>query len=396
MKLLERQKIGRIINSRHRLSLVAFSVFIVLSISLTFWHSSSQISTSDYYEVIEASDLTKGAARIKTGIFVQKVYDFDPESKTFWADGYFWIKWKDDIAAYNTTKVGDGNEEDINKTSISNPMSKVEFLNAVEHQQSLKRVTWPETPYKTKDGWNYQSDTFSGKFLAARVDLSRFPFETLELPIEIETDGFWITEVVFDLDDIEGQGVSTNNELQGYSYKSFEASTRKHIYRTSFGLTADAIEGFKHPHKSIYPNFIATIKYHREPRSTAWQLFVPLIAVLVVTIVSPLIDSSNIEPKVALPASVILALVFLQQGYRNMIPKSISYLTYMDKLYGVAYVITVAVFAYAVLSTNIYLRSRNTPRLKAYMDRLKRFESKFNMTLVVLLMTLPALIWFAS
>lgn len=387
--------LGRLF-SAHRLSLVVFAAVVLLALLIAFGRHENSQTRSDYYQPITASELSSGAVELRTGIFVQKIYDFDPESKTFWADGYFWIKWKDPIQAYNTSKTGDGQDGDLNQNSVSNPMSKVEFLNSVEQQQSLKRVTWPETPYQTKDGWSYQSETFSGKFLASEVNLSRFPFETLSLPIEIETDGFWITEVVFRLDDLAGQGVSSNNALQGYTFEGTDIKVRKHIYNTSFGLTVDAIDGFGHPHKSVYPNFVANFVYSRSPRSTAWQLFIPLVAVLTVTIVSPLIDSRNIEPKVGLPASVILALVFLQQGYREMLPKSISYLTFMDKVYGVAYSAAVAVFVYAVISTNVYLRGRGQPGLSHRLAALKRFESRFNSALIFLVLVVPVLLWFAG
>lgn len=354
----------------HRAALAILIISLFLAIYISFGHRIESERARDYYEELALQDTSSGAAELKAGIFVQKLYDFDPEAKTFWANGYFWIKWKDNVKAYNTTKVGDGEIQDLNVSSALNPMSKVEFLNAVVLDDMSKTI-WPDQPYRTKDGWSYQSVTFSGKFLAGDVNYSRFPFESLTLPIEIETDGFWITEAIFSLDDVRGQGLGSGSSLQRYRYIRSNFRVRKHIYSTSFGLTADAIDGFDNPFKSIYPNFISYFVYQREPASTSWQLFVPLAAVVLVTVVTPLIDAQNSEPKVALPASVILALVFLQQGYRDMLPRAISYLTFMDKIYSISYIVTAIVFVFSVYATNAQLR---VPKNTGKIDKIKKLE----------------------
>ena len=83
-------------------------------------------------------------------------------------------------------------------------------------------------------------------------------------------------------------------------------------------------------------------------------MFIPLITVLLIVICSPLIDPVNFEPKVALPASVLLVLVFLQQGYKSLLPSSLTYLTFMDLLYGWSYLITLLVFLESLYTTNKY------------------------------------------
>lgn len=379
-------------NYLHRASLLLLLVSLLIAIQVSLGHKDNPQAPRDSYEELNIQDKTSEAAELKAGIFVQKLYDFDPESKTFWANGYFWIKWKDAVKAYNTSKAGDGIEKDLNRASAINPMGKIEFLNAVVLDDMTKTI-WPEEPYRTKDGWNYQSVTFSGKFIASDVNYSRFPFEELVLPIEIETDGFWITEAIFTLDDIKGQGLASSSTLQGYRYTTSQFKVRKHVYSTSFGLTADAIDVFGSPFKSIYPNFVSSFVYQREPASTSWQLFVPLAAVLFITVVSPLIDARNTEPKVALPASVILALVFLQQGYREMLPRAISYLTFMDKIYSIAYIITVIVFIFAVYATNAQLREPPGSRRN---QQIKRYEKKLCVLLVLVLIISPYAAWLSS
>lgn len=76
------------------------------------------------------------------------------------------------------------------------------------------------------------------------------------------------------------------------------------------------------------------MSFSRSFSSSIWNLFIPLLTVLIMAIFSLLIDPSNNEPKVALPASVLLVLVFLQEGFKSLLPYSISYLTFMDYLYS--------------------------------------------------------------
>ena len=80
------------------------------------------------------------------------------------------------------------------KATQDDPALTLEFINAVEHWDFVKNLS-PEEPYLDKDGWTYQALVFSGRFLASDLNLQRFPFESITLPIEIETDDFWLSEL---------------------------------------------------------------------------------------------------------------------------------------------------------------------------------------------------------
>ena len=338
----------------------------------------SDTEKRDYYEEITQQDVQLAPTSFDMGIWVQKVYDFDPQSKTFSADGYAWLKWKGEIEAWD-------------EVTSQQPAKTIEFLNAVSQWDLVLELS-PEMPYQDSGGWNYQAMVFSGRFLANDLDLHRFPFEDITLPIEIETDDFWITDVMLTNDMSGSSGVSEKNTLQGYAYKGFKTSTRKHIYRTSMGLNADAEQYFGHPNMAKYPNFIAEITYERINLSSFWQLFVPLLAVMGITIITPLIDPRSSDTKIAIPASVILALVFLQDGYRQMLPDSLAYLTYMDQLYGIAYGISIVVFIEAIWFTNIL--SVTEDNVHEVVLNIKRLERWIHIGLLLTSVTLPVMIWY--
>ncbi|MFM7652659.1 MAG: hypothetical protein ACKO5M_07055 [Vulcanococcus sp.] len=55
--------------------------------------------------------------------------------------------------------------------------------------------------------------------------------------------------------------------------------------------------------------------------------------------------------RIALPATAVLTLVFLQASYRSMLPQ-LPYLTFIDRIYSLAYAICLACFALYVWAAN--------------------------------------------
>jgi len=364
---------------------LAIAISIAMSILLVAWLTLSGNNPDnkkrDFYAPIEKVDINKSTTMLDSEIYIQKVDDLDLQSKSFAADGYIWIKWNGDLMAWDI------------KTK-TDPADTIEFLNAV-YKSDFKESLSPEEPYYNEKGLGYQAKSFSGKFLAYDIDLRRFPFETITLPIEIETDDFWISEAALMARGTKNSSVSEKNSLNGYGFERMSYSCRKHIYNTDFGLSDDAVKDFKINNASEFSNCVAELIYKRETGSTAWRLFVPLLAVLWITILSPLIDPRNLEPKVALPASVVLSLVFLQQGYRDMLPDSISYLTFMDKIYGLSYIATFLVFLEALVSTNLVLSLNEAAWLKIA-PKLKAQERILHRVLIAALCIGPVFLWFTT
>ena len=92
------------------------------------------------------------------------------------------------------------------------------------------------------------------------------------------------------------------------------------------------------------------------------KMMVPLLTVLTISIAGLLISPKNYEPRLGLPATAILALVFLQDRYSDIVPSSLEYSTPMDKLYIIAYAVIISIFMETVSTGNKWLhcRSRQT------------------------------------
>ncbi|WP_413744947.1 hypothetical protein [Synechococcus sp. MIT S9451] len=361
--------------------IIIIAILIGFIIFNTTQTNTLTVAKKDHYEAITRKDKENAYTQFTIGIFIQKISAFDPQTKTFAADGYAWVKWKKPVKAWDEETQAD-------------PARTLEFLNAVEHWDFTKELS-PEDPYTDSDGWTYQSVVFSGRFLANDIDLRRFPFESITLPIEIESDDFWLTELVFETDHSGSSGISQKNALQGYTLNQATFKSRKHIYPTAMGLNADAREEFGSENIGIYPNFITEVSYTRNFGSSSWQLLLPLGIVSSVAFLTPMIDARAAEAKIALPASVILTLVFLQDGYKQMLPPSLSYLTLLDKFYIAMYVSALAVFGITICYANKISRSTDEDKPETA-QTIRREEAQANFAVIALLCIFLMGIWASS
>ena len=261
---------------------LAFLAFNSLNIERKNFEDKLTNSRSIHLELTE-EDIKNALNVLNTGIYIDRVYDHDPETKTFKADGWLWAKWK-----------GERELSSWNPESSIDPLKTLSIYNAIEWDSYYE-----EDPvyYKTPDNLNYQSKGFSGRFIYGDVDYRKFPFEELVLPIELTAVDHWIDELVLlNKSELDNSKVDKKLELQGYNFEKFIVESKKRVFNSSFGLDADALASFGDEQKSIYPSIIASLHFSRSISSSAWNLFVPLITVLLVVVCSPLIDPRNHEP----------------------------------------------------------------------------------------------------
>ena len=305
---------------------------------------SRTIISNDVHLDLTDEDINNAPTVLNTGIYIDRIYDLNPENKTFKATGWLWVKWR-----------GEKEIQSFNEESSKSPITTLDIINAIEWD-----TYYQDEPvyYFTEDEYHYESRGFSGRFIYDDVDYRKFPFETLSLPIELTAVDHWINELVLtNKEELKNSSYDPKLELQGYKLLGLEIKDKKRVFNTSFGFNSEAKASFGDEFKSVYPAIIASINFKRSIPSSIWNLFIPLITVLLVVICSPLIDPRNNEPKIALPASVLLVLVFLQQSYKSLLPSSLTYLTFLDYLYGWSYLITLLVFLESLYTTNKVLNS---------------------------------------
>ncbi len=278
------------------------------------------------------------------GISILNLCDLDLSSKTFYAEGMSWLKYKE------LPNWLDHWDTDV----IECPVRALRFVNNV-NRHDLQLELEPSRPVVDSDGYNIQWLKFSGRFVANELDLRRFPFETIRLPIEIELEDMYASETSLRFEP-SGSLVATGGNLTGYKLRGSDVEQSIHSYRTNWGwqLAVDCNGG---EDLAEFDNVKAIVEYTRSTRSSLIGIFLPLAVMIAVVLSVPLIDIQQHENRVVIPASVLLVLVFLQDGYKKILPAGLSYPTLADLAYASCFVLTIGTFIFGLASANLYLSS---------------------------------------
>ena len=355
--------VARLFNFMRRRKYGLFFAFIYLLIWFYIYvheicFSTEPNASADYYESVSYDNFSEVEGSIDIGVNLTNIWGLDLSSKTFNAEGYVWLKW-DELPEW----LKDWDPE-ISET----PLETISFVNAVERYDFVRSIE-PSSPWLDIDGKNIQWLFFSGKFIARDLYFKKFPFETISLPVELETDDFWSTEANF-LYKESGSTIAQNRTIHGYNFVDSSVDARTHVYPTDWGQKG--AEEFFPPNTTKYSNFTVTITYSRNIFSSFLNIFLPLVIVMIIVVVTPLIEINNVDAKIALPASVLLVLVFLQDGYKKMIPLGLEYPTYADYLFSICLSVTASVFLWSVFTSNLLLKAptpEERDRVRLYRNR---------------------------
>lgn len=332
---------------------------------------SEQAAQAPIIQVLpKGSPLLKDGIPLQMGIHVENVYELSLRDKTFSADGRIWLEWQEQAQAL------------MQQMKIM-PIQLIDFVNQVEDWNG-KLVPDTLEPVFRNGNW-HQSFRFSQRFFLHRIDLGRFPFNDLLLRITVQ-----VTPAYSRLDGANLLLVPMSSQpgiigeyanLEGYQLKSADLVAQLRTYRTDYGLMqkvrtsqVEANLMFRH---SFWPAFVSDV--------------LPLAIVLLVVLISPYLEGSLGDVRIAIPSTALLTMVFLQQGYHSELPPS-PYLTYLDRLYVVSYLICLSLFVLFAWSSNLYER---TPpdRREALVRRLDLYDRNFQIVSLVLLLIVSVEAW---
>ena len=316
-------------------------------------------------------ELQRQGIRMQVGLHAESIYELSLAQKTFFVDGRFWLAWPNQL------------QEWMQREAL-NPLALVEFVNQVEDWDS-KVVPDTTQPVQASDGSWHQSFHFSSHFTVPKIDLRKYPFGQLQLPIVLEivpahsnAEGRpLLLEPERNQNGIIGEDVN----LDGYLLSSATLSPTVRTYRTDFGLKR--------------PARISQVQCLFNYRSAFWPGFIkyvlPMAIIILVVLISPYLESSLGDVRLAIPSTALLTLVFLQQGYSDGLPQT-PYLSYLDKLYAVAYLICVGLFILFAWSSNLY---EVTPadQKTGVQARLDRIDQRFQFTALGLILVVAVEAW---
>jgi hypothetical protein len=302
---------------------------------------------------------------IEVGMHIENIHQFSMKDKVYSVEGWYWLRWPQTIQRIIES-------ERIPLVNI------IEFTNVIETSSLLVEKDSSE-PVDLPENRNYQLFRFSGRFFVNDLDLQKSPFQTVELPVIVELRQDEMScyaggpvECVYLKPDSENQQslVGQYAEINGFTLIGSHIAPSIHQYDTTFG---------KGP-PSAFGQVDFSVTYQTDFLSAFTQQVLPLLIILAFVLVSPILPSSMGDVRLAIPATALLTLIFLQQTYRSEIP-SLSYVTFMDWLYAFAYLVSMSLFILFCWDTHRYTVVSEDDQ-PATVARITRIDTSFQLAAV--------------
>jgi hypothetical protein len=326
--------------------------------------------------VSEATPWKKDTMPIRIGIFAENIYDFNMATQSFAAEGLVWIHWG---SAFQEVLDAEG----LTIEQVVHP------VNRVNSWDWMMKPFYPK-PLKTAGGDHYQLIRFAGRFYVDQIDLHRYPFERLTVPIiwglNVMSDVF-SAEKVRIIADHPQSGVGSFIEVIGFATDKYEVNEYVQTYPTSFGYK-DAGKQSHTPFSQVR----LEVTYRKAPLASIQQYILPLLIVMFITLIAPSLAASLWDVRIAIPSTALLTLVFLQQSYRQTLPQ-LPYATYLDQIYVTCYAVTFGLFCLFVWASNKLDTSSEADRPEV-IARLNKVDSWFQIVCVLFLTATTTLNWF--
>lgn len=283
----------------------------------------------------DAAPLPNNVIPVKVGLFVENVYDFNLTTQSAAAEFIVWLNWSEPF------------QEILNRTKMTIEQA-ISPTNRVNSWDYIAR-TFHETPVKLPNGDYEQIIRYSGRFYVDRLNLHRFPFEKVTVPIVLGvnfiSDSFSATKVRL-VADRSQSGVGPYVDNVGFATDGFAVNEYLQKYATGFGFHESGKRS-----STEFSQVRLEIDYRKSKFASLQQLIVPLLVVMLMVLLAPTLGAALWDARIAIPSTALLTLVFLQQGYRANLPM-LPYITYLDQVYGACYIVTFGLFSLFVWASN--------------------------------------------
>ena len=275
----------------------------------------------------DANNAERAPFRVKVGVYATNTYDLDLTVPSFTSNGYLWMKWGEPLQRYlEQQQVG---LED-----------KVVLLNALlaNGEPKLRPVDQPE---RLADGSYYQLFYYRARLYIDHASFQQFPFSTISLPLMLEADDLDgelnYQNLRFEPDQVNS-GMGLFSGVIGWIQRGWAIAEYHHSYATNFGLPGT---------QTSYSTLVFDVILATSAWAGFWRLILPLLVLLTMVLLVSKVRSDAQDSRASIPVTVLLTLVFLQQDYRSELPK-LPFLTFLDQVYVVAYVITLVAFVLVI------------------------------------------------
>jgi hypothetical protein len=288
---------------RGTLLVLAVMLLLLTAIGVAALPSGSSSSAKAATEATGNGELTRQLAddEVLIGAYVQNIQTVDPQTNSFSADIYVWLRWSNEALE---------------------PWKTMEFMNLYEAWQ-LTSWTATEEPERQSDGTLYYLTRYQGAF-NSRLALADYPFGTQRLLIEIEdikseSQSFRYVTNSSSID------ISDEISIPGYHIGTPSIAASDYAYSTDFG----SLDSTK---TNVYSKVLITMPVSYPVLTNAVKYLVPILLVMIAAGLIFQIPPGLVEGRIGLAITALLTLVAMQWTATDGLPIN-EYLTLLDVLY---------------------------------------------------------------
>jgi len=314
------------------------------------------------------------AIAVKVGAYVDNFHDLSLQNRRFVAEGFYWIEWPQSL------------QDKLDSEKIE-PKSIIVLANQVDNWDG-QITSASEEPVRLANGNYYQQFQFSANFYIPEINLKRFPFESVQLPVifEVSDDSLAIQKGNVILVPESGRNalVGSFAEINGYKITSSILEPTVHAFGTKMGLNSGDLS---------YSGVALQATLKSTPLPSILKYFLPLMIVVGIVILAPSLEGELGDIRLAIPSTGLLTMIFLQQAYQAELPE-LDYLTFLDWIYACGYVISIGTFLLFVWGTNFYQRTPKKGKEQA-LATINRGDTIFQVSAVVGTVVAAFMAWMA-
>ena len=289
--------------THRRLGVIALGTALLLAaaIALAAWSPAGSPAAA---ATAEEAPVVLGENDVLIGAYIDNIQDIDPQTNSFLADVYVWMRWKNEKLQ---------------------PWKTMEFTNLYQAWQ-LITTTSQDEPVRQPDGSLYYLARYQGAFNSL-LSLRDYPFGRQKLEIEIEDIRNEAGTLRY-IADSKQVAISPEISLPGYDIGTPTLRIRDNAYPTDFGFL-DATKD------NVYSRALITTPVSSPIVSNIFKYLVPIILVMIAAGLIFLIPPGLVEGRIGLAITALLTLVAMQWTSTDRLPIN-SYLTLLDTLYLVS------------------------------------------------------------
>ena len=335
------------------------------------------------------------------GLQIDKVSFIDDEQATASAYGTILVEWDDQsIQDY------EGARNQLEQSAKNNLMSALSLNFASEEERMLK-LLWRNS-FPDNNGVKRYRESYAFKGLFKLIhDFRKFPFDISTLNIKFSTP-IQAPDIRLESDLDYTANSDPDWRINSYFYNKQDCDYPKEwkldkkLYNPQWLCANDVFET-NSEYRDLVTDFIAGKKlnstdagntlalnpavvfrtqFKRATGSSFYRYIAPIAFVLLVASMFDQLGNDAWEVKIAIPPTILLTLIFMHSSFRSEIPQ-ISYITFMDRLYFLAYAGCILLLMSTMLSRNIRRRPDGSTVAQASDSRGLSQATKSRLTTII-------------